>query len=126
MRLTIAKWTLALCGASLVFVSGCKRPKNDPPPPLAAPSATAAVIAPAAIAPTPAPAPVPELGVVKRYTDKEKEATGAVKVLENDVKVYDETDDKTMDVAKLPKDLLVFRLATVEPDWVLVEFPSGI
>jgi hypothetical protein len=126
MRQKLAHLTLALSGAALVFaVAACKRKKDEPPAPLTPPP-SAAVIAPAMPPPAPAPAPVPQLGEVKRYTDKEKEATGAVKVLENDVKVYDETDDKTLDVAKLPKDLLVFRLATIEPDWALVEFPSGV
>jgi hypothetical protein len=45
--------------------------------------------------------------------------------LGEDLKVFNEADSKTPEVATLPKDLLVFRLAEVE-GFQLVEFPSGI
>ncbi|HXK16834.1 MAG TPA: hypothetical protein VNG33_03435, partial [Polyangiaceae bacterium] len=47
------------------------------------------------------------------------------RILQDGVKVFDEADDKTAEVATLDKDLLVFRLASV-PDYELVEFPSGV
>lgn len=65
---------------------------------------------------------------MKRYPDKEKrEDEAAVKILEDDVKVYNEADSATAEVAKLPKDLVVVRLASLEKEgFTLVDFPSGI
>lgn len=89
--------------------------------PAATPAAPVAT-APAAVATADAAA---KLGEVKRYADKEKAQTGAARILQDDVKVFNEADEKTADVASLDKGLLVFRLASI-PDWELVEFPSGV
>jgi hypothetical protein len=129
MQRRLDRWTTAL-SALLILAAllACKKktpptttPSAESPPPAATPPA-----APAASAPTPAADETgAKLGDVKRYPDKEKPQTGAVKILENDVKVFNEADDKTAEVATLDKDLLVFRLASI-PDWELVEFPSGV
>jgi hypothetical protein len=66
------------------------------------------------------------LGEVKRFSDKEKAASGSTKVALDQSKVYDEPDASKPSVASLPKDLVVTRLATLGADWVLVEFPSGV
>jgi hypothetical protein len=47
-----------------------------------------------------------------------------VRVLEDELKVFNEADSKTPEVATLPKDALVFRLAEMD-NFELVEFPSG-
>lgn len=131
MQRQLDQWTVGL-SAALVIVAllACKKKQDEPAPaakeppaatasaPVAAPSATEQ----AAIAATTAP----KLGDVKRFAGKEKEAAGAVKVLENDVKVFNEPDEKGADVATLSKDIFVFRLATLDDKWVLVEFPSGV
>jgi hypothetical protein len=116
----------------------CKK-KTDAPAPEA--SATAAATALAPVSPPPpvasvappvavdagvAAAPAPEVGAVKRFPDKEKVATGAVKVTLDDSKVYDEPDNTKPSVASLSKDLFVVRLATLGTDWLLVDFPSGV
>jgi len=127
------QWTTALTAVLLVgALLACKKKETDSTAPTAsvasaapATPASAALIAPAADATAQAPAVGAKLGEVKRYADKEKPQTGAARVLEDGVKVYDEADDKTADVATLDKDLLVFRLASI-PDWELVEFPSGV
>ncbi len=95
----------------------------------AVPAASAATSA-AASASAAAPAATVEakLGDVKRYgVDKEVKLDDAgVRVTAADgLKVYDEADTKTDDVATLPKDLLVFRQVKME-DFTLVEFPSGV
>src|ERR1044071_6525721 len=134
MQRRLDQWTTALCALLVVSsLLACKKKLTGDSTPTAA--------ATAAAAPTPAPTPTPtpptpdtaaaptdsgaKLGDVKRYPDKEKAQTGAVRILESDVKVYNEADDKTADVATLDKDLLVFRLASL-PDCELVEFPSGV
>jgi hypothetical protein len=141
MRRAIDQWTTT---ASLAFVLAalvaCKK-KTEAPAPEATATAVATVTA-VASAPAPiasvAPTPtvdagvaavavaVPELGAVKRFPDKEKVATGAVKVTLDDSKVYDDADNTTPSVASLSKDLFVVRLATLGTDWVLVDFPSGV
>jgi hypothetical protein len=65
---------------------------------------------------------------VKRYPEKEKKGDeAAVKILEANVKVFNEADTKTQEVATLPKDLVVVRLSTLEQEgFTLVDFPSGI
>jgi hypothetical protein len=126
------QWTTALTAFLLVgALLACKKKAPDTTAPTAS-VAAAPSTAPAATsaAPTPdASAAAADLGAklgdVKRYPDKEKAQTGAARILEDGVKVYDEADDKTADVATLDKDLLVFRLASI-PDWELVEFPSGV
>lgn len=121
MRKTLHVGSLTVALALLVGGgTACKKDKEEAPATIAA-SATPASIPVATIV---GEAPI-RLGDVKRYPDKEKAATGAVRTLEKDVKVYNEPDDKTKDVAKLPKDLSVFRLAELAPDWMLVEFPAG-
>ena len=96
------------------------------------PAAASASASPAPVAevpkqesPAPKPPEAPKLGDVKRFQDKEKPIEGVVKVLEADVKVFNEPDDKTPHVAELNKNIFVNRLATLD-DFVLVEFPSGV
>ncbi|HVY26813.1 MAG TPA: hypothetical protein VHB79_09685 [Polyangiaceae bacterium] len=102
-------------GAIPSAASAAAEPTPTPPaPPTAATAASAAAAEGAA-----------KLGDVKRYADKEKAQTGAARILQDDVKVFNEADEKTADVATLDKGLLVFRLASI-PDWELVEFPSGV
>jgi hypothetical protein len=90
----------------------------------AAPTATQEAAPPPKEEPKPADAPL-KLGDVKRFSDKEKKAEGVVKVLEADVKVFNEPDVKALHVAELNKNIFVSRLATLD-DFVLVEFPSGV
>jgi hypothetical protein len=130
MQRTLDQWTTALSALLIVgALLACKKKT----PPTTAPSAEPAAAATPLVVTPPAPAPAPpsvdvpgpKLGDVKRYSDKEKTQTGAARILEDGVKVFNEADDKTSDVATLDKDLLVFRLASI-PDWELVEFPSGV
>jgi hypothetical protein len=142
MRRAIDQWTTT---ASLAFVLAallaCKKKTEAPAPEASATvvaAASAVASAPVAVASVaPAPATVdagvaavavaaPELGAVKRFPDKEKVASGAVKVTVDDSKVYDEPDNTTPSVASLSKDLFVVRLATLGTDWILVDFPSGV
>jgi len=91
----------------------------------AAPAATSAAAAATAAAPA-APTEA-KLGDVKRYgVDKESKLDDAgVRVTADELKVYNEADTKTDDVATLPKGLLVFRQVKMA-DFTLVEFPSGV
>ncbi len=144
MTRAIDKWTTS---ASIVLVFGallaCKKKTEAPAPEAsaAAPvsivasalaSATAAAqAASAAVAAAPlvdagAAVVAPVLGDVKRFPDKEKVASGAVKVTLDQSKVYDEPDNTKPSVAALSKDLFVVRQATLGTDWILVEFPSGV
>jgi len=133
MQRKLDPWTTALSAVLIVGVLlACKKKTEPAPTPAREAAATTAAAAPTPPAVTAsattvavAEAASPKLGDVKRYPDKEKTETGAVKILENEVKVFNEADDKTADVATLDKDLFVFRLASI-PDWELVEFPSGI
>jgi hypothetical protein len=132
MRRKLDQWTTALTAVLLVgALLACKKKTTDTTAPTAsATTATTTTAAPLVAPPTPeATAAVAEVGAklgdVKRYPDKEKAQTGAARILQDGVKVFDEADDKTADVATLDKDLLVFRLASI-PDWELVEFPSGV
>jgi hypothetical protein len=130
MQRKIDQFTTALCAMLVVgALLACKKRV-----PVGAIPSASAVAEPAATPTTPvatAPAVVAtadtaaKLGEVKRYTDKEKAQTGAARILQDDVKVFNEADEKTADVASLDKGLLVFRLASI-PDWELVEFPSGV
>ena len=129
MQRQLDKWTTGLSAALVIAtLLACKKKKDEPAPAAKEPPATSVA------APAPAPAPsasepaasAPKLGDVKRFAGKEKEATGAVRVLENDVKVFNEPDEKAPEVATLSKDLFVFRLATLDDKWVLAEFPSGV
>lgn len=136
------QWTTALTAVLLVgALLACKKKAPDDAAAAAASASAAAASASAAAAAAvasaatvasavpDATAPAAEagakLGDVKRYPDKEKAQTGAARILQDDVKVFDEADEKTAEVATLNKDLLVFRLASV-PDYELVEFPSGV
>lgn len=138
MQRKLDQWTTALAVLAIVgTLLACKKRTSttesaaetaaalppSPPAPAAPPAAPppAATDTAAAVA-EPAEA---RLGEVKRYPDKEKAQTGAVRILEDDVKVFNEADDKTAEVATLAKSLLVFRIASV-PDYELVEFPSGV
>jgi trimeric autotransporter adhesin len=138
MQRKVDQWTTALAVLAIVgTLLACKKrtsataPATEtaaaapttPAPPLTAPPVPAT--APAEAAAAAADPSAPKVGEVKRYPDKEKAQTGAVRILAADVKVYNEADDKTAEVATLPKDLLVFRIASV-PDYELVEFPSGV
>jgi hypothetical protein len=140
MTRAIDRWTTTV-SLALLFgaLLACKK-KTDAPAPEASAAAAATVVAPASAAPpvaSSAPTPVavdagvvavaaPEVGAVKRFPDKEKAATGAVKVTLDDSKVYDEPDNTKPSVASLSKDLFVVRLATLGTDWLLVDFPSGV
>jgi hypothetical protein len=137
MKQAIDKWTMtASCVLVLGALLACKKKTDEPAPAAsaAAPPAVSIAPLPVAAAPTAAPvavdagvaAPAPVLGDVKRFPDKEKPATGAVKVTVDNSLVYDEPDDKTPSVASLTKDIFVERLATIGTDWVLVDFPSGV
>lgn len=118
-----------------VLLACKKKPEAAPeasatPPAATAPAATPTP--PPTPAPTPAAADAPaagsaKLGDVKRYgIDKEKKLDDAgVRVSADELKVFNEADAKTAEVATLPKGLLVFRLVSVD-DFQLVEFPSGI
>ncbi len=90
----------------------------EPPAPPVVPSAAVSAAVPTG----------PKLGDVKRYPEKEKKGDeAAVKILEANVKVFNEADTKTQEVATLPKDLIVVRLSTLDQDgFTLVDFPSGI
>jgi hypothetical protein len=120
------RWT-AIVSAGLIFgaLLACKKKGSE----ATEASASAAAVPPAPPpppAPTAAPAESPKLGDVKRYADKEKKSDeSAVRVLSDDLKIFNEADSKTPEVATLPKDALVFRLAEVD-GFQLVEFPSGI
>jgi hypothetical protein len=126
MHRRLDQWTTALSALLIVAaLLACKK-KTPPTTPSAEPlAATPPAPPPSAPAPPSVEAAGPKLGDVKRYPDKEKAQTGAARILEDGVKVFNEADDKTSDVATLDKDLLVFRLANI-PDWELVEFPSGV
>jgi hypothetical protein len=140
MTRAIDRWTTTV-SLALVFgaLVACKK-KTDAPAPEASATAAATVAAAASAAPpvaSIAPTPVavdagvaavaaPEVGAVTRFPDKEKVATGAVKVTLDDSKVYDEPDNTKPSVASLSKDLFVVRLATLGSDWILVDFPSGV
>jgi hypothetical protein len=140
MRRAIERWTTT-ASLALVFgaLSACKKKTDAPAPAAREPvAATVAAVASAAApietaAPNAAPVAIvdagvaaPVLGAVKRFPDKEKVASGAVKVTLDDSKVYDEPDNSKPSVASLSRDLFVVRLATLGTDWVLVDFPSGI
>jgi len=138
MRQAIDKWTLGLSAVLVLSVLLACKKKDEPAPAASIPAAPPAVsIAPLATAPavaTAAPiavdagvaAPAPVLGDVKRFPDKEKAASGAVKVTVDNAPVYDQPDDKTPSVASLTKDIFVERIATLGGDWLLVSFPSGV
>jgi trimeric autotransporter adhesin len=122
------QWTITLSAMLLVgALLACKKKT----PAVTLPSAESAAANPAApvVPAVPATAASPDVGAklgdVKRYSDKETTQTGTARILEDAVKVFNEADDKTADVATLDKGLLVFRLASI-PDWELVEFPSGV
>jgi hypothetical protein len=119
------RWT-AIVSAGLIFgaLLACKKKGSDA---TSEASATAAAVPPP---PPPTQTAVPteavKLGDVKRYADKEKKSDeAAVRVLTEDIKVFNEADSKTPEVATLPKDALVFRLAEMD-GFQLVEFPSGV
>ncbi len=119
------RWT-AIVSAGLIFgaLLACKKKGAET---TGEASASAAAVAPPPPATqTAVPAESPKLGDVKRYADKEKKSDeAAVRVLTDDIKVFNEADSKTPEVATLPKDALVFRLAEVD-SFQLVEFPSGV
>jgi hypothetical protein len=120
------RWT-AIVSAGLIFgaLLACKKKGSEA---TSEASASAAVVTPPPPAPTQTAVPTEsvKLGDVKRYADKEKKSDeAAVRVLTQDIKVFNEADSKTPEVATLPKDALVFRLAEVD-GFQLVEFPSGV
>jgi hypothetical protein len=120
------RWT-AIVSAGLIFgaLLACKKKGSEA---TSEASASAAAIPPPASTPTQTAVPTEavKLGDVKRYADKEKKSDeAAVRVVGEDIKVFNEADSKTPEVATLPKDALVFRLAEVE-GFQLVEFPSGV
>jgi hypothetical protein len=133
MRRKLDQWTSALTAVLLVgALLACKKKAPDTTAPTGSVTALPTTAPPTAAsvpAPTTPEAAIADVGAklgdVKRYPDKEKAQTGTARILADGVKVFDEADDKTADVATLDKDLLVFRLASI-PDWELVEFPSGV
>jgi len=138
MRQAIDKWTLGVSLALVLSVLLACKKKDEPAPaasvPAVPPAVSIAPLATAAAAATAAPvavatgvtAPPPVLGDVKRFPDKEKAATGAVKVTVDNAPVYDEPNDQAPSVASLTKDIFVERIATLGSDWLLVSFPSGV
>jgi hypothetical protein len=136
MAYRLDRFTPALSAALVLGVLlACKKKEGEQDE--AAPSAAPPVVSVAPEVPTPPPAPSaavsvapagPKLGDVKRYPEKEKKGDeAAVKILEADVKVFNEADSKTQEVAILPKDLVVVRLSTLEDEgFTLVDFPSGV
>ncbi len=130
-RFTAAVSLALVLGALLA----CKRKKSEPEPTpsaaTAAPAATPAPSASAAAAPAESAPPVeasgPKLGEVTHYPTEERSDEAAVKILEDNVKVFNEADNTKPEVATLPKDLVVVRLSTLEKEqFTLVDFPSGI
>ena len=119
---------LALLLSSLLACKMFKKGEDETLPTVpsttAAPTVTQAAAPPPKEEPKPVDAPL-KLGDVKRFADKEKKVEGVVKVLEADVKVFNEPDVKAPHVAALNKNIFVSRLATLD-DFVLVEFPSGV
>jgi hypothetical protein len=120
------RWT-AIVSAGLIFgaLLACKKKGSEA---TGEATASAAPVAPAPPPPpqTAVPTEAVKLGDVKRYADKEKKSDeAAVRVLTEDIKVFNEADSKTPEVATLPKDALVFRLAEMD-GFQLVEFPSGV
>ncbi len=109
-----------------------KKPEPAPEPSAVAtapavPSASSAAAAGASAPPAPAATVEAKLGDVKRY-GVEKEVRlddSGVRVTADELKVYDQADTKTDDVAVLPKGALVFRQVKMD-DFTLVEFPSGV
>ena len=126
------RWTAAISmGLVLGALLACKK-KKEAEPEVAPTAATTPAPPPPTPAPTAAPPAEPEptgpkLGDVKRYPEKEiREDEAAVKILEDDVKVFNEADNTTPTVATLPKDLVVVRLASLEKEsFMLVDFPSA-
>jgi hypothetical protein len=129
------RWTAAVSmGLVLGALLACKKKPEPAPEPSAAASASAAPAAsavPSAAASASAAAPAAtveaKLGDVKRYgVDKEvKLDDSGVRVTADTLKVYDQADTTTDDVAVLPKGALVFRQVKMG-DFSLVEFPSGV
>jgi hypothetical protein len=126
---------IVVTGLMVGVLLACKKKPEAAPEASATPPAVTAPVTPV---PTPVPVPTPaatevptggstKLGDVKRYgIDKEKKLDDAgVRVSADELKVFNEADVKTAEVATLPKGLLVFRLVSVD-DFQLVEFPSGI
>src|SRR4051812_34800025 len=116
MQRKLDQWTTTLTAVVIVgALLACKKkvPDSSAPTPTvaAAPTTsaapTAAATLPAADATAVTAVAAAKLGEVKRYPDKEKAQTGSARILEDGVKVFDEADDKTADVATLDKDLLV-------------------
>jgi hypothetical protein len=128
-----ARFTAGLSMALVLSVLlACKKKPDADAAASASGAAPPAAPTTAAPAPTPSPAPTPaadapKLGDVKRYgVDKEQKLDDAgVRVSADELKVFNEGDTKTPEVATLPKGLLVFRLVKMDT-FTLVEFPSGI
>ncbi len=122
-------WSMTI--GAVLALGACGK-KNDGPAPSASVASAPTVIAPLVASSPPAAvdsgagSTAPALGNVKRFPEREKVATGAVQVLVDGSKVYDEPDLATPSVTTLSKDLFVVRLATLGTDWVLVNFPAGI
>jgi hypothetical protein len=127
-----ARFTAGLSLALVLSVLLACKKKPDADAAASASAAPPAAPSTAAPAPTPTPTPAPaaeapKLGDVKRYgVDKEVKLDGSgVRVTADEIKVFNEGDTKTPEVATLPKGLLVFRLVKMDT-FTLVEFPSGV
>src|SRR3954453_2912832 len=135
MRMALAQRSTAAISIGLVLgaLLACKKKPEPAPEPSAAatapaaPSASSAASAAASASAAPAATVEAKLGDVKRY-GVEKEVRlddSGVRVMADELKVYDQADTKTDDVAVLPKGALVFRQVKMEA-FTLVEFPSGV
>src|SRR5690606_31383312 len=128
LQTTTSTIALAILLSGLLACKMFKKQEDDESPVASAsaePASSKASAKPEVKEPEPKQADAPKLGNVKRFKDKEKEVEGVVKVLERNVKVFNEPDIKTPHVAELNKDIFVNRLATLD-DFTLVEFPSGV
>ncbi len=114
------RWTAAV---SAVMVMGallaCKK-KEEPPPPVATE------------APPPEPPKEeepkkeePKKEEVKRYPDKEQTDSGTVRVLINNLRVYDDADENGTLLTTLNRGTLVNRKARMG-NWLLIDYPSGV
>ena len=112
------KWTAVTTAALVVgALLACK--KEEPPPP-------ATTAAPAPEPPKEEPKKEePKKETVKRYPDKEINDSGTVRVLINNLRVYNEADDTTDHVATLNKGTLVNRKARMG-NWLLIDYPTGV
>lgn len=119
MVINPARASTAIAAAGLIFaLLACKKEEEAP----AETSATASA--------EPAPAPSAETkpeekkDEVERYGDKEVKMSGTVRVLLNNLRVYNKADTTTDFVATLNRGTLV-NLKASYGNFLLIEYPSG-